>query len=319
MLGPAAASRIALYNDNSKCQCAEASSCRLTSGSLPTSDEHVKSGASGSQENLSDLQAPTLGVGWARLTRGHDLRCRSKTLPYEFSSDFFNDASIAFSNQREFRQCIRHQVFESMLSESGPTRLSLNVICATYMILQRQESDILQYDVQLPQWPKNEKQFHAARYRRSQLQTLTTILHSILHQMRILCGADLSWPRDIRVVRLEHILDESPEPLSGDFRAALRAGVGTRNPAKIKANGWVESAFTIWLCGLWILCQPDLIPSHSPSRMSLRRKTCEWIDFLRRAYGQGFEKAGRHDPAEAREDLLLAESYYAIVKRGISK
>ena len=169
------------------------------------------------------------------------------------------------------------------------TRNKLNIICHLAMLLQKYQSNIIRYDSILPPSPQNAKQIHAARYRRGQLHILTTVTAPLMNELRVRMGLDPTKPRDLRIVRLDHILLESPYALLMDFRASLKCGLGTRDASKIRRNNWVEMTFTIWVCGLWLLGGSDA-PGEVEGSMSdedyvefhdiLRR----WLTFIQAAY-----------------------------------
>lgn len=279
-------------------------------------------------------------IKWVRLKGGsmeNDLS-RSQTL-YEFSPGFLGDCSIAFANERELAESdflLHSSVDFSFVKYS---RNKVHVMCAVIMIMQRQQLAIMKHDLDLPQWPANEKQFHAARYRRNQLQILISVIGILLESLRSLPGLGMSTDEDMRVLRLENILTDSTVNILTDFRAALNAGLGTRNPAKIRKNGWVECAFTLWLCGLWLRYSSN-IRENAPSTSSLPSNLSRWLVFLSRVYctppesephrekmiepvqsdshaarcAEVFATAQNHD-----ETQLLCESFLAVIQAAIAR
>lgn len=265
-------------------------------------------------------------------------------LAYRFSPCFLEMCSIAFANSREIAKsdfCSSHSIEFTQIQVS---RNKLHVMCAMTMMLQRQHVAITKHDGDLPPWPRNEKQFYAARYRRSQLRILHCVSESILGELKGMAGINSSKARDARVVRLEHILMESPAGLSTDYRAALNAGLGTRSAAKIRNNGWVQCAFTIWLCGLWLWNSKNLQRKLECSNSELPDKISRWLRFLRCAYGNPpilefdesqsdrlkdgneFEKSEFNlsidstSLARQRDDkTAVVESYFAIIKAAVKK
>ncbi|MCJ1348575.1 hypothetical protein MMC31_006807 [Peltigera leucophlebia] len=278
--------------------------------------KHREAGASNSEQARQDIQ-------WIRLTS----RCMKENIlvnqaSCEFSPGFLSDMSIAFANKRE----IAHSDFELSssinFSSAQSSRNKLHVACAVTMILQRQQIAITKHDFDLPIWPQNERQFHAARYRRNQLQILNYGIDSLLSYLRELTGLKELAGGDVRTVRLEHILTDHSQGILTDFRAALNAGLGTRNAAKIRKNRWVECAFSLWLCGLWV-------HAHRGGASCLSNPTCKtlrWLNFLRMVYmfpiepgpheGQsGIE--GDHDASD--DTLLLCESFMTVIQAAVKK
>lgn len=289
-------------------------------------DQEVGSNMKYHKEGASDpalSDAAHQDIQWIRLTS----RCMKETrfniqASCEFSPGFLLDMSIAFANKRE----IVHSNFQLRssinFSSAQTSRNKLHVACAVTMILQRQQMAINKHDFDLPMWPQNERQFHAARYRRNQLQILNHGINSLLSYLREVTELKKLVGGDVRTVRLEHILTDNSQEILTDFRAALNAGLGTRNAAKIRKNRWVECAFSLWLCGLWV-------HAHREGASRLSDSTCKmlrWLNFLRRVYvftidlrpheGQ-FGIEGDHD---ASEDIsLLCESFMTVVEAAVKK
>lgn len=281
--------------------------------------KYHKEGAS--DPALSD--AAHQDIQWIRLTS----RCMKETrfniqASCEFSPGFLLDMSIAFANKRE----IVHSNFQLRssinFSSAQTSRNKLHVACAVTMILQRQQMAINKHDFDLPMWPQNERQFHAARYRRNQLQILNHGINSLLSYLREVTELKKPVDGDVRTVRLEHILTDNSQEILTDFRAALNAGLGTRNAAKIRKNRWVECAFSLWLCGLWVNAYREGASRLSDSTCKMLR----WLNFLRKVYvftidlrpheGQ-FGIEGDHD---ASEDIsLLCESFMTVVEAAVKK
>ena len=191
------------------------------------------------------------GIHWVRLYN-QAIDGGGRRAPYVFSPQFLHDTARALANERESKANNLCSLGQSGLTNEVLSHNRLKVMCAITMLLQKKHSDIVQYSFSLPQWPANEKQFHAARYRQGQLHILRSVHASLLNRLAGLAGLQDPESRDARVIRLEHTLTETPKCLLRDYRAVLNAGLGTRNPAKIKERGLTEYAFTIWLCGLWL-------------------------------------------------------------------
>lgn len=262
-------------------------------------------------------------IQWIRLTS----RCMKENVSNsqascEFSPGFLLDMSIAFANKREIVQSNFQLPSSVDFSTAQSSRNELHVASAVTMILQRQQMAITKHDLDLPMWPQNERQFHAARYRRNQLQVLNYGIDSLLSYLRELTELKKTVGGDVKAVRLEHILTDNSQEILTDFRAALNAGLGTRNAAKIRKNRWVECAFSLWLCGLWV-------HSHREGVSRLSDSTCRmlrWLNFLHRVYRfttdlrpheRQFGMEGDHD---ASEDIpLLCESFMTVVEAAVKK
>lgn len=254
---------------------------------------------------------------------------RDQTL-YKFSPGFLRGISISFANKRETAESNFN--LESCVDFLN-TRLSrnkLHVMCAVMMILQRQRSAIRKYDPDLPPWPQNERQFHAARYRRNQLQILNAVIQSLLGSLRDIAGLSPLASKAKGSVRLESILTETPRGFLTDFRAALNAGLGTRNAAKIRKNGWVECAFTIWLYGLF-LWQSSAQTDGASYGPSFSSEISLWLIFLRRFYGTPFRTKPKVGPVHydsdrlgisgesGGENRLICTSFMAVIRAAINK
>lgn len=233
------------------------------------------------------IQLVSQEIEWVRL-RNSSLGDDSNhgRAPYYFSRGFLGNISIAFANKREIAK--KNSFLDDSVDFLGckMSRNTLNVICAVIMILQRQQMNITKHDTALPAWPQNEKQFHAARYRRNQVNILSSVIGSLMGSLRALIGLNGSTNRDMRIICLEHILTDSSQAFLADFRAALNASIGTRNPEKIRSNGWVECTFTLWLCGhsLWHSSSNTLKPVVSLDS-TFSSKIAGWLTFLRFHYG----------------------------------
>lgn len=268
-------------------------------------------------------QSDPAGIQWIRLTgKFMEEIILNSQASCEFSPGFLSDMSIAFANKRE----IAHSDFPLRssinFSSAQSSRNKLHVACAVTMILQRQQMAITKHDCDLPLWPQNERQFHAARYRRNQLQILNYGIDSLLSYLRELTELKKPAGEDVRAVRLEHILTDNSQEILTDFRAALNAGLGTRNAAKIRKNCWVECAFSLWLCGLWA-------HAHKGGVSGLSNPTCKmlrWLNFLRTLYifpiepGPHKGQSGIEGDRDASDDIfLLCESFMTVVEAAVKK
>ena len=237
---------------------------------------------------------------------------------YEFSPGFLNSVATALCNQREKaagHPCLSGQID---FANADLSRNKLRVLAAVTMLLQRQLSNIVQHSANLPQWPDNVRQFHAARYRRGQLHILRTVNASLLSRLSSLVGLSEDSIRDFRIVRLDHMLAESPSPLLTDFRAALNAGLGTRKASKIRERGWVECAFTLWVCGVWLWGQSLGLESRSPTGLDLQSRIVQWLDLLHDVYQD--VSITEHVTFPTREDnVQLAESFLRVIQAAVQK
>lgn len=267
---------------------------------------------------------------------------------YEFSPPFLEELSGALSNEREI--LVPDLSLRSKVDFTGDvvTRNTLNVMCAVVMKLQRQSVAISSHNDSLPQWPLNEKQFHAARYRRSQLRILKSVIGCLLGNLRTLVGLNPPKERNLQLVRLEHILLESPKEFLTQLRACLNAGLGTRKATKIREKQWVECAFTLWMCGLWLWDLSGLQRCDADSGSDFDARISQWLHWVRRTYGDSPEtdnlvtlhrkrksssprrfgdsgpdswniNDGIVDLGVANEDFLIAESYLRVANAAVKK
>lgn len=250
---------------------------------------------------------------------------------YKFSPGFLADSSIAFANKREITEFNFDLKSCVDFSSTRFSRNKLHVLSAVAMILQKQQMAITKHDSNLPPWPQNEKQFHAARYRRNQLQILESVIESLLGSLGNLAGLRNPTSRAIAFVRLEIILTEPSQGFLTDFRAILNAGLGTRNAAKIRKNCWVECVFTLWLCGLSLWHQHNAQANSSSFGSSFSSKILQWLGFLRHFYGtptkiESSSKPIHRDLHRVRisdgsddETRLLCTSFLAVIQTAILK
>lgn len=206
---------------------------------------------------------------------------------YVFSPHFLQDTAVALRNKSEKAARTSCLVDQMDFAHPRMSRNKLKVMCVVTMLLQKQHSDIVQYTSSLPGWPENEKQFHAARYRQGQLHILRAVNAALLDHLAGLVGLKAPHLRNVRVVRLEHTLTETPQPLLTDYRAVLNAGLGTRNPEKIKKRSYTEYALTLWLFGLWILRTSTTVRSEGELGSSFSNGMLQWL----RLIGDVYEKS----------------------------
>ena len=249
-------------------------------------------------------------IYWVRLHNTVVDKIPSDARPsYEFSPDFLPKIVTALTNRREKAAGLNELDGQVDFSSPNLSRNKLKVMATILMLLQRQLANIRSHDASLPQWPENERQFHAARYRRGQLYILETVITLLLDNLCRPAGLNGSI-RDLRIIRLEHMLADSPQPLLKDYRAALNAGLGTRKATKIRERGWVECAFTIWICGVWLWGRSDREPFPEDF---LEAKLCQWLQFLDETYSDSFVGATE------KEDSLLVDSFHDVIQAAAQK
>ncbi|MCJ1391110.1 hypothetical protein MMC18_003972 [Xylographa bjoerkii] len=229
--------------------------------------------------------------------------------------------SILVANDRELRSL---QVSPSRFWIPSPstslTHNRLKLTCSLLAELQRKHTDITTHSPSLPPYPANNRQFHAARYRRSQLHILETNIHSL---KTILQAANSP---TTRLVRLEDILAKPTPPQPNHLRAAVHQIFGTRQPRKIHELEHEDLVFTLWLCSEWLLrAQP------CPPATSFQALVHRWLRSLETSYGAppsaqhspvahaspaGGSTGGDDDDDDdaQREDAIIAASYLAVVK-----
>jgi len=190
------------------------------------------------------------------------------------------------------------------------------------MFLQQQHLNITQFDSEIPPWPRSSREFHAARYRRSQLGILKSTL---LLLSKLLLEA--SGKKD-EVVKLEDILVNLPEPVGSEYRMALRRVLRTRNPSKIRKGGYEDLAFTVWLCCLYLFSETH---DNNPEKRAPRLHV--WLDLIHTSYcpPPGWEApkcvgvncqerwVAENTEEETTELRAIAESYLSVVKEAARK
>ena len=210
---------------------------------------------------------------------------------YEFSPWFLADFAIAVQNPRERLEVDNNPPDNGNFWDSPLSRNKLHVICAVFMILQKGQAAIKKHDEDLPQCPQNVRQIDAARYRRSQLQILETVLRSLGGKLKSYLGFNTSSDTEsVRIIRLEHTLVKSPQRMLKDFRNVLKAGMGSRDPGKIRQRGGTDFAFTVWLCGIWVsqdMRHDQVGKAHADAELEPRLLL--WLQFLREAYPENAE------------------------------
>lgn len=275
---------------------------------------------------------------WVRLKTNSDYTTQPGKLDCEFSPNFLGDCSKIFSNTREIAVSDFYSQAIVDLSDGELSRNKFHVICIVTKILQKKWRAITQHNDKLPKWPERTKAFHAARYRRNQVHLLGSLTNRFLQLLRIGVGKDSVLERDRRLVRLEHILTQSPREFITDFRAALHAGLGTRNPDRIRSKGWVECVFTLWLCGLSLWKTFERQEVENSGDPIFTTYILNWLRFLEQIYGHPDENQAdqelipqiNNEPIEeegtdyktlksSTDNILVAKSYLTVVEAGAKK
>lgn len=269
-------------------------------------------------------------VHWVRLQNSTvDNISNDAKRSFVFSPGFLGAIATALSNQREKAAGCLNLQGQVGFSGTDLSRNELKVMATITMLLQRQLFRISEHSANLPKWPENERQFHAARYRRGQVHILRIVNASLLARLSGLVSSDSGTTRDSGVVRLEHMLVESPSPLLTDFRAALNADLGTRKAAKIRERGWVECAFTLWVFGVWLWGQSLNSDFKSSSGDKMQSRLRQWLHFLHDTYPD-FRGVEPGLPVEANiqststasstgEDALLIDSFLSVIQAAVHK
>ena len=174
------------------------------------------------------------------------------------------------------------------------------------MIIQKAQASICVHNGGLPEYPQNSKQEDAARYRKTQIDTVDQVLMSLKTMLSSLFTKKIDGSQNFKIVRLEDALAESPKRLQKDFRNVLNAGIKTRDPSKIRERGGTDFAFTIWLCGLDLYFQRDDGLEQAMAQGSTFVKQCwRWLQFLHEEYPEN--PIGKNSPREPPDAVLEAK------------
>ena len=303
------------------------SSTNQSQGSVTERFSH--SGLDPNKRLHAGLKSRREPVQWVRLRNSIVDRIPGDERPsFEFSPGFLSELAAALSNHREKGGVNIHMKDQIDFSNMGLCRIQLKTMATIIMLLQRQISKIVEHNSSVPRWPENGKQFHAARYRREQLHILRTVDESLLSTLSRAVGLRDSVTKDTRVVRLEHMLLESPPPLLTDFRSTLNAGLGTRKAAKIRDRGWVECVFTLWVYGVWLWGKSLGSDKEASTGTDLASTIRSWLRFLHDAYPDSLSRRDTPNvegapalypfPAEE-EQIILADSYVRLIEAAVLK
>ena len=256
----------------------------------------------GSQySNASRLSSPKLSnIHYLNLPANTALSCCSMQLVQALH------AMVA--NNRE--GTMHHESIPIDITDRITTHQKARVVSKLMVFLQSKYSTITVHNRYLPPWPMNEKQFHAARYRRSQLRILKIItgrLAGILQRM-------IDQP-DPQFIRLDHILSRSPGSFITDFRSLLHHGIGTRKPTKIRSLGLEHLVYTIWLCSLRLHHELQNRDDRNVDTNQWHFDLRCWTSFLDEVYGQPFDvDQSKRSESEANLANSISESYLEVIQ-----
>ena len=227
--------------------------------------------------------------------------------------------SIMVANRRELREIQTNPDGVTVMSHASHNQAM--IACQLLSVLRYQLGKITRYDKELPTTPQNVKQIYAAEYRRSQtciLQTIITSLESFL---------DTIISHGHYVVSLEKILISSPLSFIAPFRAAIHHTLRTRNPDKIRNDGYQDLVFTVWVCTLFMCCNDDT-QSLYDSTDSFHKRLRNWVRFLRKVYGSPpnwskdlskDEDSNRVANTRDPESLVVVSTYLSVISSFATK
>ncbi len=199
-----------------------------------------------------------------------------------FPQAMLDDVSILVANQRELAT-IGFSDEGFWLAGNGTfSRNDFSVMSHLLRILRLRRNRIVCHDSELPQWPQNERQFYAARYRRGQLQILNDIIKSLEQRLNNALSTTLDGVPG-KLLDLKQIIYRFPDPLCSLFQAGLEAAFGTHKPSLLKKSGWDDAVLALWICLLWIM--QKVHGEVIPDRLGLGRGLAVWVDFLLGHYG----------------------------------
>jgi len=201
-----------------------------------------------------------------------------------FPQAMLDDISVLVANQREL-DTIGFSEHGFNLSGSGTySRNDFSVMSHILRTLRLRRRRILCNDSNLPQWPQNDRQFYAARYRRGQLQILNEIIHSLEQRLNEALTSNSDRPLN-ELLDLKQILHRTPNPLRSRLQAGLDAAFGTHKPSLLKEAGWEDAVMALWVCTLWItfITQGEMIKD----RLGIGRKLIDWIRYMHEHYPPG--------------------------------
>ena len=198
-----------------------------------------------------------------------------------FPQAMIDDVSVLIANQREL-DTIGFSVEGFWLSGSGTySRNDFSVMSHVLRTLRIRRKRILCNDSKLPRWPRNDRQFYAARYRRGQLQILNEIISSLERRLNKALSFDSDGPLG-ELLDLKQILSRTPEPLRSRFQAGLDAAFGTHRAALLKESGWEDAVMALWVCMLWIAF--GATNGVMRDYLGMGRRLADWITYMSEHY-----------------------------------
>jgi len=156
--------------------------------------------------------------------------------------------SLLVANRRELKtvQITPNRCYIPHKANRPLTHSAAKIASTLHVELQRKYNNIARHDAVLPLHPKNNRQFHVARYRRSQLHILKTNIEALRGLLRSANS------ETTHLVRLEDLLAPSTTSAPNQLRAGVHHVLRTRNAARMREEGYGELVFTLWICGCWV-------------------------------------------------------------------
>lgn len=198
-----------------------------------------------------------------------------------FPQAMLDDISVLVANQREL-DTIGFSEHGFNLSGSGTySRNDFSVMSHVLRTLRLRRRRILCNDSNLPQWPRNDRQFYAARYRQGQLQILNEIINPLEQRLNKALTSNGDGAVS-ELLDLKQILHHTPYPLRSRFRAGLDAAFGTHKPSLLREAGWEDAVMALWVCTLWLafIVQGEEIRD----RLGIGRELANWIIYMSEHY-----------------------------------
>ena len=234
------------------------------------------------------------------------------TAPYAFSPDFLPHSSIALENARELagQRIDWAKSLRAFDPESFQPicRNQLHVLASTIILLEKSLSDLQILDKSHPAGDiANERQRLAIRFREGQRELLAPAVTTLRTGLRYI----LDQSPENGVLKLEYILTYFPNGMLKGYRDAVHTALGTRKANKIRGMGGEECAFTLWICGVWLLHTSHSLNEVTPLSTQVR----EWLPLLERFYGRPLEQG----KADGDDICSTAASYYKALQLTITK
>ena len=124
----------------------------------------------------------------------------------------------------------------------GLQRNRAAVAAQLLLLLRKHAARIRAHDP--PPAPRNQRQRDTKRYRDGQLRVLDLYARRLVGYLGALAAEGC-------LLAFRRVLEESPECVARPFRAAVRAGLGTRRVEKLVRGGMEEAVWTLWVCTVW--------------------------------------------------------------------